>query len=346
MSGAYASGSGSGSGSAAYAAVKEPIVYSPLPEDGQEIVKERRRKRHLMYLGLLVGYLNGSCVVYWLLEGWNPLQALVFNLSIVTGAGYGHLAPSSQISMLVTSFTIMAGIMMFATIAGQVLDFIMQSEIDAAAEFIDKASDIYEQRDDAGNPQTGYDAQTTKKHHEDFKAKQMSARKTAFLTGCLNMAVISVFAVIWFMFGYGLTFCEAMYFASLAVMKLDSLCTLDGVVCAAGAHTSRGGEATDLLLAIVWCIVTYSTIGHFMAATCNYLGHDQEPVMTKVSVISKKRWARMDKDGDGRIHRADFLRDRLIQGGIASAIDIDHILANFAELDKDKSGTLTAKDVS
>jgi hypothetical protein len=311
-------------------------LYSPLSviDDGQKVVQERRRKRYMLHMGLFVGYLVGGCILYWLLESWNPLQSLLFTLSIVTGVGFGHLAPSCQISMLITAIFIMAGLAMFATIAGQVLDYIMQAEIDAASEYVGATTEDVD-----------YDADRNKKHHDVYQKKRLEARRQSFLTGCLNMCIIYGVALLWFIFGYGLTFCEAMYFASLSVLKLDSLCTIEGVACSPTAHDSVANETKDLILSVVWCIITYSTIGHFLVSASNYMGADPEPLMTKVNHLSKNRWHRMDKDGDGRIKRSDFLRDRLVQGKICEAADIDRILANFDEIDKNNSGVISTKDL-
>eukprot|EP00928_Gymnodinium_smaydae_P074992 TRINITY_DN57_c1_g1_i1.p1 TRINITY_DN57_c1_g1~~TRINITY_DN57_c1_g1_i1.p1 ORF type:complete len:335 (-),score=88.52 TRINITY_DN57_c1_g1_i1:45-1049(-) len=298
--------------------------------DGQAVVDERRRKRWACHAGLLVGYLASGCLIYYFLEGWNPLQSLVFVLSIVTGVGYGHLVPSGELALVVTAAYIIAGLVVFATVAGQILDMVVQLEIEAAADLLHKGMS------------GGSDADSKLSYRKRCEQR----RRDTFITGLVNVVVLYVFAICLFVFKYEESVGNATYLASLSVLKLDSICLLDGVHCSAGWHSSRGGEALDLLLAIFWYVLTYGIVGHFLVAASSYFGADPEPVMTKVESMTSTRFQRMDFDGDGKVKRSEFLRDRLIQGGIASAEAIDRILANFDELDKDGSGAVNMRDVS
>jgi hypothetical protein len=312
-------------------------VYAPLEEDGQKVIEDRRRKRQYMHMFLLAGYFLAGVLTYWILEGWNPLQSILFTLAVTTGVGYGHLMPTSQLSMFVTAIFIVTGLAVFAALAGQVLDILMQTEIEAVSDLVDAATDSVQA--DGGGLQ--YDPDRNKKHHETYHEKRYAARRNNFLVGCANMSIIYCVAVIWFMAGYGQSFFEATYFAAMTSMKLDSLCTIDGIHCAPDFHDNRLGETKDLILSILWCFITYSTIAHFCVATAGYMGADPEPVMTKINHLTKNRWHRMDKDGDGKVNRSDFLRDRLIQAGVCEREAIDRILRNFDQLDKNKSGKIS-----
>eukprot|EP00429_Kryptoperidinium_foliaceum_P006063 CAMPEP_0176016566 /NCGR_PEP_ID=MMETSP0120_2-20121206/7917_1 /TAXON_ID=160619 /ORGANISM="Kryptoperidinium foliaceum, Strain CCMP 1326" /LENGTH=142 /DNA_ID=CAMNT_0017349567 /DNA_START=260 /DNA_END=685 /DNA_ORIENTATION=- len=133
--------------------------------------------------------------------------------------------------------------------------------------------------------------------------------------------------------------------STIIVLRLDNLCTLEEVTCSHGWHTNSGGNPVSLALAALWYILTYGTIGHFLAAASAYLGTETDAEMTTLQRVDMLRLTRMDTDGDGIVTKLEFLRDRLIQGGVCSAGDIDTILRNFDELDITRTGFLNHRDV-
>jgi len=294
--------------------------------DGQEAVIERRHRRHLWHLALFFGYFAISIPVFYFLEGWRPLHTTLFTMSIVTGVGYGHVAPSGDFSMVLTTVWIVAGLCVFATVAGQVLDFAVQRQVNASVELLEKMEDV--------------------NHVLGFRERQKAVKLSHFLAGLLNVSAFYIFAVLLFVSYFGEGWCRAVYLAAISVLKLDSLCLLDGVHCSAGWQSSEGGQRLDEILAIIWGIVTFGVVGHFFVTAAAYLGDDPEPTLTRVKKITEERFSRMDADGDGIVRRAEFLRDRLIQGGLCSAEEIDRILKNFDVLDKDKSGFVNSADLA
>lgn len=273
-----------------------------------------------MYVALFVAYFAISLVAYRALEGWSAAQATIFTLSIVTGVGYGHIVPSGDSTLIFTSVWIILGLVVFATIAAQVLDVIMQVEIEAASYLASKVSGIEEA--------------------QDYEEKRIAAKRTQFLAGVVNISVLYICSCVLFIGYYEESFSKGLYFASLSVLKLDSVCILPEV------HCGEGSTNQDLAIATVWYILTFSTVAHFLISASRYLGHDPEPIMTTVTHMTQERFSRMDVDGDGIVRRAEFLRDRLIKGGICSQEEVDRILANFDQLDKDKNGYIDQKDVA
>jgi len=281
----------------------------------------------MMYSALLVIYIFGGILFYYLSEGWDGLESSVFILSILTGVGYGHLIPATVPGLVVTSFYILAGLVLFASIAGEVLDFIMENEISAVMDAVKAAG-------------KGQDADAT------YRKAQKLDKWRQFKAGCLNLLILFVSAVLLFVFGFGEGIVSAIYLASVSVLKLDSVCLLDSVKCSHGWHSSEGGSAKWLVFAIFWYLLTYSIIGHFLVSASNYLGVDPEASVSKIQTLSHERLQRMDKDCDGHVTRDEFLRDRLIQDGLCTQEAIDAILKNFDTLDKDKSGQLTKRDTA
>lgn len=297
------------------------------PQDGTSAVEDKRKRKRLMYLVLMVVYVVGGMLFYYLVEGWNPAESLILSLSVLTGVGYGHLIPSgdSVLGMVFTAFYILAGLVLFASIAGQILELIMQSEINAVMDAVKAVGSDQ-------NVDTCYvQAQKSDKRHQ-------------FVVGCINIGVLFLGAVLLFKLAFGEDVVDAIYLASVSVLKLDSVCLLDAVKCSHGWHSSAGGSFHWLCFAAFWYVLTYGIIGHFLVSATNYLGVDPQASVSKIKTLSHERLERMDRDGDGHVTRDEFLRDRLIQDSLCDAEKIDAILQNFDNLDKNKSGTLTKHD--
>jgi hypothetical protein len=301
---------------------------SVIPMDGAASVERKRRMTHLMYLGLMIVYVFGGMTFYYLVEGWDPAESLVFSLSILTGVGYGHLVPSTALGMVVTAFYILAGLVLFASIAGQILEFIMATEINAVMDAVKAQA--------GGGSEENVD--TT------YRNAQRLDKRRQFAVGCINLVLLVVGAVLLFKLFFGEDLVHAIYLAAVSVLKLDSVCLLDGVKCSHGWHSSGGGSELWLGFAIFWYVLTYGIIGHFMVSASNYLGVDPEASVSKIQSLSHERLQRMDNDGDGRVDRSEFLRDRLIQDGLVDKDAVDAILRNFDRLDKDKNGKLSQAD--
>eukprot|EP00440_Ansanella_granifera_P021371 gb/GFBE01023201.1/.p1 GENE.gb/GFBE01023201.1/~~gb/GFBE01023201.1/.p1 ORF type:complete len:309 (+),score=73.47 gb/GFBE01023201.1/:1-927(+) len=304
--------------------IESPSAYAPLvPQDGQAAIDARRHARRVRLLFAFATYIVGSWLVFYLAEGWEPLQTSVFSLSILTGIGFGHIAPATDVGKLATAFCIVTGVATYASIAGQLLDMLMHWEMDALTASFQNSEQA-----------------------ESLHAKREQERKTGFMVGLTNALVVYGIAVLLFMLAFGETFTGAIYNACVSVLNLDSVCTIEGVHCSPGWESSKAGEVGSMILAIVWYIVCVTTMGHFMVTFASYVGADAEPVLSRIKQMSSERFFRMDADNDGKISRSEFLRDRLIQGGVCAADQIDTILGNFDDLDKNKSGVINVEDVA
>eukprot|EP00933_Yihiella_yeosuensis_P032106 TRINITY_DN25687_c0_g1_i1.p1 TRINITY_DN25687_c0_g1~~TRINITY_DN25687_c0_g1_i1.p1 ORF type:complete len:322 (+),score=56.15 TRINITY_DN25687_c0_g1_i1:147-1112(+) len=316
----------SASGSSSYAPLS-PRAKSPreasvraavVPITQQEALAQRRRDRAIFYIGLCVAYLVAGMLIFSLTMGWTPLESLVFNLSVLTGVGYGHVSPPHETGMLICAGWIVLGLTVFATAMGQILDYIVAAEIAHAAELAKQEKETA----------------TT-----DLVEQRHSERRTNFMTGAVNVVILFIGAVLWFTLSYGEGVTSAIYKASITVMKLDSLCFLDGIHCGAGA------DQKDLAISVVWTIITYGVVGHFLVSASSYFGYDPEPTMTTIRHLNMSRFERIDKDGDGKITRSEYLRDRIIQANALPAEEVEMILASFDKLDKDGSGAVTKADL-
>merc|ERR1719215_1591668 len=126
----------------------------------------------------MIVYVFGGMIFYYLAEGWDPAESLVFMLSILTGVGYGHLIPSSSLGMVVTAFYILAGLVLFASIAGQILELIMAAEISAVMDTV-KAQ--------IGGSGENLDT--------SYRNAQKLDRKHHFVVGCVNLIALVTSAV-------------------------------------------------------------------------------------------------------------------------------------------------------
>jgi len=288
---------------------------------GYLVLKKARKRR--MYLVLGAVYFLVAMGIFKLVEGWDPSETSVFLLSILTGCGYGHIIPSTKLGLVWTSIFIVLGLMLFASMAGQILEYLVQGEIEYVVSVLEPGFQ---------------DADT---HNE----KKKESRRHQFVVGIVNVGVLLLGSFLWCIAVFKYDFADSAYYSAVTVLKLDNICTLNEVTCSHGWHTSSGGNPKSLCISALWYVLTYGTIGHFLVAASNFLGTDDEARMTTVKKIDNRRLNRMDKDGDGKVTKAEFLRDRLIQGGLCKPEDVDAILANFEELDKDKSGLISKEDL-
>eukprot|EP00440_Ansanella_granifera_P048863 gb/GFBE01052941.1/.p1 GENE.gb/GFBE01052941.1/~~gb/GFBE01052941.1/.p1 ORF type:complete len:314 (+),score=82.76 gb/GFBE01052941.1/:1-942(+) len=291
--------------------------------DGQAAVDARRKARHISLLTVFLIWLSCGTITFYCIEGWDPLETTLFNFSILTGVGYGHVVPDTPLGQIVTAIWIVAGLCIFSAIAGAIIDSFMQWEIGAM-------TDVF----------------ASHKDKESLHEKRMEERKKQFLGGLANAVIAYLFAVLFIHFRYGECLVDAIYLAAITVFGMDSLCGLDGVHCSGGWHSSVAGETSDMFLAMVWYVVMVTTMGHFTVSFAFYVGADSTPVLSRISKMSKERFARMDLDGDGKIKRSEFLRDRLLQGGLCQADQIDTILKNFDKLDKSGTGFIDKTDIA
>lgn len=296
--------------------------YAPLLQDGQAGLDARRQRRRYTLLGCFIIYGLSGMLLFYLAEGWNFLQTTLFTLSILTGVGYGHIAPGTDAGKLLTALWIIAGVSLFASIAGQILDVIMHWEIDAVLSSFQKVEES-----------------------ESLHEMRNAERRTSFFAGLANASLAFAAAIILFMARYGDSFSTSLYNASVSVLNLDNVCTVDGVKCSPGWQSDGMGRVGDMILAICWLMVAFAVMGHFTVSFASYIGADGDPVLSRIADLSEDRFYRMDVDHDGQVKRSEFLRDRLIQGGFCDAADIDRILKNFDDLDKSGTGTIDIKDV-
>mmetsp|Transcript_102464 Transcript_102464/g.264959 ORF Transcript_102464/g.264959 Transcript_102464/m.264959 type:complete len:329 (-) Transcript_102464:151-1137(-) len=298
---------------------------------GQALLAKRRENRVKMFCALMAAYMLFGMASFYFVEGWGPLNSVVFCLSIITGVGYGHLTPQEAIGKILTSIYIILGLVFFATVAGTIMDYLMAKEIEMMEAML---------KADADNE--GQDAEAKKL---TYREKQKQEKFYNFKVGAANASILYFLVLVVYMFVYQETFVNALLLSSISVMKLDSLCVLNGVTCSAGWHAHGGGKHLDVALAIVFYIVTYGVIGHFTVATINYFGLDEEHTMTKVRGLNHNRLKEFDNDGDGKVTRSEFLCNRLIKAQICNEVQLKRMLKNFDDLDKDGSGTLTQKDL-
>jgi len=286
-------------------------------------VDARRQARQAWLVTVLLLWLILGAFLFYIPEGWDPLQTTVFDLSILTGSGYGHIAPGTAAGKVSAVVWIVTGLGVFGAIAGQILDTLVQAE----STFV---GDGFE------NP-----AESNSLHEQRVKERQASFTKGVALLG--GVFVITVLLLVLY---FKERFVDAIYLASVILTGLDSICGLDGVRCSGGWKSSRAGEVYALVLAIVWYIVFYPLLGYFIVSIASFVGVDTSPVLSQIKNVNKDRFLRMDMDGDGKIRRSEFLRDRIIQGNLCSQAEVDQILANFDQLDKDGNGFLNKKDLA
>jgi len=302
-------------------------VYEQVDDDSV-VVDSARRKRRRVYLAVFVAYVTAGLCFYWATEGWSINETLVFTLSVLTSCGYGHLDPESPAGRVFTTFYVLGGLVICAVFAGEMLDLLVSMEIEALANAMKKRAAC---GPDVAGPSSEEDMVRSRRRH--------------FVTGVVNLAALLTLSVALFWLCFGERFVDALYFAFVTTLKLDSICISKAVHCDHKWQVSSGGFSWWLLFTVLWYVVTYEIIGHFFVATSTYLGVDHTPRMTRLQSVSRGRLERMDQDGDGRVTKLEFLRDRLVQGGLCSADDIDTIFRNFDELDTDHSGILDLADV-
>jgi voltage-gated potassium channel Kch len=73
-------------------------------------------------VGLAAGLLIAGTVIYTIVEGWSPLDALYFSVVTLTTVGYGDLAPTTDLGKGFTIVFILAGVGIIVVFASQVVN--------------------------------------------------------------------------------------------------------------------------------------------------------------------------------------------------------------------------------
>ena len=73
-------------------------------------------------VGLAAGLLIAGTVIYTIVEGWSPLDALYFSVVTLTTVGYGDLAPTTDLGKGFTIVFILAGVGIIVAFASQVVN--------------------------------------------------------------------------------------------------------------------------------------------------------------------------------------------------------------------------------
>jgi voltage-gated potassium channel len=88
-------------------------MFTPL----RRLVSEPEGK---VLVGSLVGMLALGTVVYSILEGWKPLDALYFSVVTLATVGFGDLTPTTDAAKLFTIGYIIVGIGILAAFATEI----------------------------------------------------------------------------------------------------------------------------------------------------------------------------------------------------------------------------------
>jgi len=280
------------------------------------------RLRYFALLGIFLAYVVLGIVFYTVVEGWSVMECVIVILSIVSGVGYGHIVPQTDTGMCFTSVYIFAGLMLFGVMAGKILDTIVGAEIAAMTAMVkDHMSGANSQEAQA------------KLHQEQTRKK-----RAQFIVGLVNVSVLCGSAMLFFTLSFKEGPKKAMYLAAVSALKMDSLCAVDAI------HCSKG-DTGPLAFTVVWYVLTYTIVAHFMVSTCSFLGMDSDGALHIVKHLNSQNLKTMDADGDGNVSRSEFLRAQLLENKLVEQDVIDTILNNFDMLDKDGSGGLSKGDL-
>jgi hypothetical protein len=100
-------------------------------------------------VGLATGLLVAGTVIYMVIEGWSPLEALYFSVVSLATVGYGDLAPKTDIGRAFTIVFILAGIGLIVALASRVVDSMVT---DRAQRLHQAGGRAGPSDDDAGGP--------------------------------------------------------------------------------------------------------------------------------------------------------------------------------------------------
>ncbi len=73
-------------------------------------------------VGLAAGLLVAGTLVYTIVEGWSPLDALYFSVVTLTTVGFGDFAPQTDLGKGFTIVFILAGVGIIVAFASQVVN--------------------------------------------------------------------------------------------------------------------------------------------------------------------------------------------------------------------------------
>jgi len=273
-------------------------------------------------LGIFAAYVVLGIVFYTVVEGWSVMECVIVILSIVSGVGYGHIVPKTDTGMCFTSVYIFAGLTLFGVLAGKILDSIVGAEIAAMTAMVkDHMSGANSQEAQA-----------------KLQEEQRKKKRAQFIVGLANVSVLCISAMLFFTISFKEGPKKAMYLAAVSALKMDSLCAVDSIHCSKGAPG-------PLAFTVVWYMLTYTIVAHFMVSTSSFLGMDSDGALHIVKHLNSQNLKAMDADGDGNVSRSEFLRAQLIENNLVEQDVIDTILNTFDLLDKDGSGELGKGDL-
>lgn len=297
-----------------------------------------------LYIGLmLAGLIIGGSIGVHVIEGWQFLTCVYVIVQIITTVGYGDFTVNNDYMKLFCAFYVILMLVFGAYAFNHIFDWVKNHSMDLPRKKIKALEQLWSPRGKQKEFLKGYE-----EYQELIVASLFAALAIAFGTifyatyeSCtcsygkshIDGCNISTYNECVATGGYKKTWISAFYM---------SVITLTTVGFGDQSPRSRLGR----IVGIVWMLVGVGFVAHwFSVLTKTFLEQEKKRVIQVQDHLSRDKFDKIDKDGNGSLSREEFLVYVLMKNGLVSHDDIDLINGHFERLDVGKQERVTWDDI-
>jgi hypothetical protein len=260
-------------------------------------------------------------------EGWDFLTSAYFTVQVFTTIGYGDITPKSVFGRLFTSFFILACLIVISYIINNLVSTVMDAQESCLSSTFEKAREI------------GFD----QAHAQEQAAKKRKALIQFAATSALFVGFI-LFGTIFYSNAENCT-------CSYGVTEISNCTDTSYEVC------EPTGQLKDFVGAFYFSVVTLTTVGFGDLTTASFPGrivglfwmvfgvcvtgtwigavqnmvfaNDTERHETPKHKLGDTLFEKFDKDGDGKLNKAEYLAYELAQHKFVPMPILQTLMSDF-----------------
>eukprot|EP00815_Leptocylindrus_aporus_P006414 CAMPEP_0116066744 /NCGR_PEP_ID=MMETSP0322-20121206/10575_1 /TAXON_ID=163516 /ORGANISM="Leptocylindrus danicus var. apora, Strain B651" /LENGTH=417 /DNA_ID=CAMNT_0003553377 /DNA_START=139 /DNA_END=1392 /DNA_ORIENTATION=+ len=303
-----------------------------------------------IFLYMAVGVLFYSVILD---EGWEFVDSLYFSMTTFTTVGYGDLTPESQGSRLFTAFYALLGVALIGSIVSYFGEKLADESVNVAKESLEKANEkriatllekekqksMIEGRSSEIEREPPAAKEEEKKDSTvDLHSDQALTTKDFLWENWIFLPLLAIFFIgsyIEIKHDQGLTFIDVLYYTVV------TLTTIGYGDIAPDGRFSRGLSIIFVPLSTFSMATLISRFAAFQVRRREIL--KQAAALEKG--FDKEQLKAMDRNGDGQVHKNEFVYFMLISSEKTTMEYIKRMEDLFDQLDKDNSGYLDEADL-
>lgn len=308
----------------------------------EELVESERSSQRVFWVAMffISSHILGGSVTLYLLQGWSFYDCLYFCIVTTTTVGYGDITPNNTISKLYVIYYVIVSIAIISTLLAYLVEVLLdqQEELLLKAILDDDDDEEELENDSSDDAIDRMEASPTTVNQRIMDATRRLDVTDYYALGLSTFFLVSVLAI---------GFCVFLFMEKLSVV--DALYTTVISATTVGFGDFEPTRNITKLIMTVWlCFATFGLAKVIADYTDANVKAKQRAVSRRLltAQMDAATLKMMDHDKDGSVDKCEFLSELLVRSGKVERKDIDTILLRFEQLDKDKSGEISLRDIT